>query len=372
MEPTASSFPKRFCYSGLFRLSLLCAIVFLTLCLLFPVQVKALDDFKVGFLTLGFSYLNEHLRLDVNVWYPSVRNPRELNYAPYTIMAAREGKPCDGQFPLLIVSHPSPGTRFSYHDTCSWLASQGYVVAAPTHTFDCMDNMQRLFTWEQFRGRARDISRLIDELPKHKLLASVIDSRKIGLVGFGSGGTTALLLGGALPNCISWPDYCSQAGKKDLYCNPWSREKVNAICREFPLKKHLKDPRIKALAIVSPAFGMLFSPSSFQNFTPPLLVITAGKDTLNDHRLHADVLTGYLRAQSRSLFIPEADMGALMAPCPESLAKELSELCLSVSHKERVLIHKRLREALASFFSEELNKTEEESSANRTKHQHQP
>ena len=339
-------------------LSLVCTVLML-LCLLFPGPVRALDDFKVGFLTIGFSYPEERLRLDVNVWYPSIRNARELNYAPYTIMAAREGKPCEGHFPLLIVSHPSPGTRFSYHDTCSWLASQGYVVAAPTHTQDCMDNMQLLFTWEQFKGRAHDICRLIDELPKHQLLGSIIDRQKIGLVGFGSGGTTALLLGGALPDCISWPDYCPKAGKKDLYCNPWSREKVNAICREFPLKKSLKDPRIKAIAIVSPGFGMLFSPRSFQHFTTPLLVLTAGKDTLNDHRLHADVLTGYLRAQSRTLFIAEADMGALMAPCPDSLAKELSELCRSVSPKERLLIHKRMHEALASFFSEELEKTGE-------------
>ena len=326
--------------------------------LFWPGRSLALDDFKTGFLTLGFSFPDEQLRLDVNVWYPSLRNPRELNYAPYTILAAREAKPCDGRFPLLIVSHPSPGIRFSYHDTCAWLATQGYVVAAPTHTYDCMDNMQQLFTWQQLQSRARDISRLIDELPKHKLLGPVLDSQRIGLLGFGAGGTTALLLGGAMPDCISWPDYCPRAGKKDLYCNPWSREKVNAICREFPLKKPLKDPRIKALAVVSPGFGMLFSPHSFQHFSTPLLMLSTGKDNLNDHRLHADVLTGYLLAKSRTLFIDEADMGALMAPCPDSLANELSELCRSVSPKERQLIHKRMQEALASFFADELSRAD--------------
>ena len=61
--------------------------------LFWPGRSLALDDFKTGFLTLGFSFPGEQLRLDVNVWYPSLRNPRELNYAPYTILAAREAKP---------------------------------------------------------------------------------------------------------------------------------------------------------------------------------------------------------------------------------------------------------------------------------------
>lgn len=39
-----------------------------------------------------------------------------------------------------------------------------------------------------------------------------------------------------------------------------------------------------------------------------------------------------------------------MAPCPESLATELPELCRSVTPEERKQIHEDLAEALGDFF----------------------
>ena len=52
----------------------------------------------------------------------------------------------------------------------------------------------------------------------------------------------------------------------------------------------------------------------------------------------------------RWLSLPQADTGSLMAPCPESLALELPELCRSVSAETRTTIHKRMTEALGDFF----------------------
>ena len=328
----------------------------LLLFFLFPGDVLALKDYNVGFKTIGYAFPEKGFRLDVNVWYPSTRKARELNYPPWTFSAARDAKPADGLFPLLILSHPSPGNRFSCHDTCTWLAKQGYIVAAPTHHEDCMDNMQQIFTWEQLKTRATDIRRLIDFLPNHKELGASIDTENIGIIGFGAGGTAALLLGGAQPDCITWSDYCVKAGQKDDYCKAWAREKINTICMEFPLKKSLADPRVKALAILSPGFGMLFSPQSFKKFTPPLLVLSAGSDTLNKYRFHADTIAGYVRERARTVFLPDADLGSLMAPCPESLARELSELCRSVTPRERNSIHRRMWEVLGSFMGEELKK----------------
>lgn len=310
----------------------------------------AADSYHVGFRTLGEWAAGSKLRLDINVWYPSVRPARLLNYAPWEISAARGGKAVEGRFPLILLSHASPGARFSYHDTAAWLASCGFVVAAPTHSGDCMDNMDLLFTWPQLEVRARELSAVIDLLLANTELASSIDKNRIGVVGFGAGGAAALLLGGALPDCGGWPDYCARAGRQDIYCNPWAKNRIDTLCRSLPLTKSLADPRIKAVAAAAPGFGMLFSPASFRYFYPPLLLIAAEADAINLPARHVRALYEMMDGKPRYLSLKGADAGALMSPCPESLAEELPELCRSVTPEERQAIHQRLDDALSDFF----------------------
>ncbi len=310
----------------------------------------AADSYQVGFRTLGQWSADANLRLDVNIWYPSVRPPRTLNYAPWTVSAARNGKAVEGRFPLLLLSHASPGTRFSYHDTAARMASYGFVVAAPTHARDCMDDMSLLFTWRQLESRVRELSGVIDLLLNDAELAASIDKNRIGLLGFGTGGAAALLLGGALPDCLSWPDYCARAGQQDIYCNRWARDRMDGICHSLPLTKSLADPRIKAVAAVAPGFGMLFSSASFRYFHPPLLLIAAENDAMNRSELHVGSIARLMNGKAPYVSLPRADTGALMAPCPESLAAELPELCRSVSVEERNVIHQQMDDALSDFF----------------------
>ncbi len=310
----------------------------------------AADSYQVGFRTLGQWSADANLRLDVNIWYPSIRPPRTLNYAPWTVSAARNGKAVEGRFPLLLLSHASPGTRFSYHDTAARMASYGFVVAAPTHARDCMDDMSLLFTWRQLESRVRELSGVIDLLLNDAELAASIDKNRIGLLGFGTGGAAALLLGGALPDCLSWPDYCARAGQQDIYCNRWARDRMDGICHSLPLTKSLADPRIKAVAAVAPGFGMLFSSASFRYFHPPLLLIAAENDAMNRSELHVGSIARLMNGKAPYVSLPRADTGALMAPCPESLAAELPELCRSVSAEERNVIHQQMDDALSDFF----------------------
>lgn len=310
----------------------------------------AADSYQVGFRTLGQWSADANLRLDVNIWYPSVRPPRTLNYAPWTVSAARNGKAVEGRFPLLLLSHASPGTRFSYHDTAARMASYGFVVAAPTHPRDCMDDMSLLFTWRQLESRVRELSGVIDLLLNDAELAASIDKNRIGLLGFGTGGAAALLLGGALPDCLSWPDYCARAGQQDIYCNRWARDRMDGICHSLPLTKSLADPRIKAVAAVAPGFGMLFSSASFRYFHPPLLLIAAENDAMNRSELHVGSIARLMNGKAPYVSLPRADTGALMAPCPDSLAAELPELCRSVSAEERNVIHQQMDDALSDFF----------------------
>jgi len=327
----------------------LTTIAFLAL-LLFPPAANAADNYQVGFRTIGQWAPDTGLRLDVNVWYPSVRPPRDLNYAPWEISASRAGKAVEGRFPLLLLSHDTAGTRFSYHDTAAWLASLGFVVVAPNHPGDNMDNMDNLLTWSQLENRARELSGSIDLLLHDPEVEPSIDASRIGVIGFGAGGAAALLLGGALPDCEGWTNYCSRTASNDMYCNTWARERMESLCKHLPLKRSLADPRIRAIAAVAPGFGMLFSRQSFHWFYPPLLLMATPDDTQNNSALHARRIYELMDKKPRWLTLPQADTGALMASCPESLALELPELCRSVTSETRIAIHKRMTEALGDFF----------------------
>jgi predicted dienelactone hydrolase len=319
-------------------------------CVITAGAASAAELYQPGFRTLGQWRAEDRLRLDVNVWYPSVRAPRVLNYAPWEIVAALEGKPVEGRFPLLLLSHDSDGTRFSYHDTAARLASRGFVVAAVTHPADCMYNMDSLFTLAQLRSRALELSATLDLLLESPQTAQSIDHNRVGLIGFGAGAAAALLLGGALPDCAGWPDYCGRAGSGDSYCNLWAKKRIDKLCAGLPLAASLAEPRIKAIAAVAPGYAMLFGQNSFQYFYPPLFLIGAENDRIHPPALHADALVSLLSGRARHTTLKNADAASLAAPCPEILENELPELCRSVSPAGRNAVHQRLYDLLSDFF----------------------
>lgn len=307
--------------------------------------------YQPGFRTIGLWQEDPPVRLDVNIWYPSNRAPKDANYPPWTINVALNAKPAEGKFPLLLLSHASPADRFAYHTLASRLSREGFVVACPQHRHDFMDNMDDLFTWKQIEQRINDISGTIKLTFAEKDLVGSLDRNRIGLIGFGSGAAAGLIMGGALPVCAAWPNYCQQAGVKDPYCSSWAKDRMNSLCQNFPLKKSLANPAIKAIAAIAPGFGMIFDADSFRYFYPPLLLVAAGKDNFNRAWLHCEPLARIFGSKARFLDLPEADAGALISPCPPPLANDLPELCQSLPEKKKAAIRAKLAEALYAFFS---------------------
>lgn len=335
---------RRF-YSAIFAL-FICAAFMLA-----PGARALAAEYQPGFRTLGGWRPEPEMRLDLNIWYPASRGVRDLNFSPWIIEGALNARPAEGQFPLLLVSHSTGGVRFSYHQLCAFLARKGFVVVAPTHSHDSMDNMDDLLTWKQLENRVMEINEALRLALEEKDIAQVVDKSRIGLVGFGSGATAGLLLGGALPSCESWKDYCAQAGAKDSYCNVWAKEKIDALCANLPLEKSAANSAIRAIAAVAPGFGMIFDKGSFENFHTPLLLVAAGRDKFNISTFHCEAIARLLGKKAKYLDLPEADSGALMSPCPAGFATELPELCFSVTAAEREKIFMTLSDALFSFFS---------------------
>lgn len=335
--------------SSLFLFSLLLSLV--GALFLYPLPARAeFETLYPGVKTLGIWLPAEQVRLNINVWYPSIRKPSVVNYNPWKILASRNGKEVPGRFPLLLLSHDSPGGRFSHHSLAAFLAQSGFVVVAPTHHGDNTNNMQNLFTLKQLLQRVDQMKATLETVLQHPETMHSIDPDRIGIMGFGTGATTALLMGGALPNSAGWANYCTQAGSADTYCTAWAVARLNKLMRSLPLKASLADQRIKAVAAVAPAYGMLFDKESMRYFYPPLLIIRADEDDINRAPLHADALRQLLNTPPKFASIQKADAASLMASCPPAFQRDLPELCNSVSLEDRLNIHSTLENQLGDFF----------------------
>lgn len=265
--------------------------------------------------------------LDVAIWYPTAKLPQTITMGRWQFQAARNAKPNEGRFPLVIISHGMGESRFSYHSLAAYLAQNGFVVAALKHPHDCDIDMSAIFTLQQIVHRPLHVSRLIDMLLATPSTSDMIDSQRISFIGFDVGATTALCLAGAIPNPAPWQNYCAKASPSDVYCSPWAKKRLDTMALAladalyipenmslnasssapksgkkddsaqesqasplYPKMPPLRDTRIQSFALITPAYGMFFPASALKNVTAPILLVQAEYDAINQSPFHAESL----------------------------------------------------------------------------------
>ena len=83
----------------------------------------------------------------IDVWYPA-RGEAAGSYEPLPEVDAPApglAEPLDGRYPLVVFSHGSGGVRFQSYFLAEWLASHGYLVAAPDHAGDTVARPPRWY-----------------------------------------------------------------------------------------------------------------------------------------------------------------------------------------------------------------------------------
>ncbi|WMW66730.1 dienelactone hydrolase family protein [Nitratidesulfovibrio liaohensis] len=357
-----------------------------TLAAFLPTVKEARADepasYQPGFRTMGIWIPETGERLDVAVWYPSVRAPSEIHLGDWTLDVARGGKEVPGRFPLLVISHCTAGSRLAHHDTAEALARAGFVVAAPTHPGDNSNDTSSLFLPEQLTARPRHVSTTISRLLRTPETAPMIDPARIGVIGFGTGGATALLLAGARPDGTRYASYCERTTPGDPYCTKWASERLARLPDTLrplqpgatdvdlptaptgshatqgasgspaspPPQTTMADARVRAVALVAPGYGMLFPRASLSGVTVPVAILKADDDEVNRAPLHADALRAALPRPPEFSVLAGADHYALMAACPPTLQRDLPELCGGVDEDTRQSIHRTLNARLVRFF----------------------
>lgn len=348
------------------------------------------QQYNAGLRTIGVWRPELNARLDVAVWYPSSRAPFPFRLDGWTIIAARDGRIVPGKYPLILLSHNTASTRLADHDLAAELAKRGFIVVAPTHPGDNMDDTSFLYRGLLFRDRPRHLLLAMEEVLASPVLGPHADPERIGLLGSGSGSATVLQLAGATPDFSGMSAYCATAPGLDPYCTPWAGTHRETTVREMldiaeaggataftPMmtsftpasaqkhdapeagqadpspppdadavesgdRENVTAPRIvRSIAVVTPGLAPLFSPASLAAVQQPVAIVAAAKDDFFPVDGNADYLRRNLPRIPAFLTVSGAMHADLHAPCPQGLLPSLEPLCSETTPDNAVMRQER-------------------------------
>jgi predicted dienelactone hydrolase len=207
-------------------------------------------------------------QLTTDVWYPSdagavsdvPMSEFDLQLAALPSPKAHDNPPVSRSsprgLPLVVFSHGLQTIRFQSYDLMEFLASHGYVVAAPDHTgntiFEAMSRTAVSIP-ETLRDRPQDVSAVIDDMLERNatpgdLFEGRVDRDRIAASGNSTGGWTALVM---------------RTGYRD------AAENTDVA----------PDPRIKATVAISPFFGF-FDEGDVPPLEGPAMIIGGTSDAI--------------------------------------------------------------------------------------------
>ncbi|MGA2286241.1 MAG: hypothetical protein ABSG55_08245, partial [Dehalococcoidia bacterium] len=141
------------------------------------------------------------------VWYPAAAGAaNESPDTTYKGVTDAEPSPDGGPFPIIMFSHGSGGTPLQSTFYTSHLASQGFVVVAPPHPGntinDCLPCVDMQALADSLLNRPDDITFVLDSMLKlnddpSSLFYGALDGTRVGMSGHSFGGLTTLQLAGS-------------------------------------------------------------------------------------------------------------------------------------------------------------------------------
>lgn len=204
-----------------------------------PAKPEAPGPYAVGVTRLEVQ--SEGRSLPVEVWYPAGSGGRHEEYvlelgvielaktqSPLAARRDAELDPRGAPYPTIVFSHGSGGVRIQSLFLTEYLATHGFVVAAPDHvgnTFaEEVNKANALDAAEAARLRPKDVSTTLDamlaESASGTLLAGAVDETRVGVAGHSFGGFTALRIAGASIDAEAVLAECNSEG--GLVCKGWT------------------------------------------------------------------------------------------------------------------------------------------------------
>ncbi len=239
--------------------------------------------------------------LKVEVWYPAVvtdstkqivtydevmglsNNPKR-RLVPFTFKgrALRNAPPqySEGGFPLVIVSHGYPGSRFLMTYLTENLASKGYIVVAIDHTESTYRDLNSFPS--TLLNRSKDILFVLNQMAdlgkptSNSFLSKLVDANNTALIGYSMGGYGVLNVAGA--------GFSGQFDTTFTVMTNGSKALQVRTAQNAAYKTSL-DTRIKAVVAFAP-WGMqrrVWDEESLQGLKVPTFFVAGSQDDVSGY-----------------------------------------------------------------------------------------
>jgi predicted dienelactone hydrolase len=304
------------------------------------------EEWNVGLRMVDFADPIIQDEIHVTVWYPTKANAKDELVGMAILQVAKNADLAPATKGLILISHGFSGNFLGHEDTARYLATNGYIVATITHP-DIPGLHSGIPELDPLISRPRQITLIIDGISNHPLFKASLLSKKVGFVGFSLGAYSGLIAAGAKPDLSSLEEYCGTEPKDFLLCSVAARQRFISI---EPQLLSLSVTKISGAVLLAPAYGPLFSKTSFANISIPMRLISAGKDQELDNRFNAQHLKNLLSERATHSVIADAGHFIFMAPCSDHLKQTVPVICEDLTSVDRVKTHRWLNKDIALFF----------------------
>jgi predicted dienelactone hydrolase len=240
--------------------------VFMFLCLGTAASAQAIQP--VGLRSLAVP------GIEAVVWYPTATSDPVTMVAdnpvfvgvPVVMNAPVEA----GPHPVALLSHGFSGLWRNQAWLAERLAQDGYIAVALNHpgtTFGDIDP-----AWAtHLADRPQQVSRVLDALLADGALGPQIDQKQISVIGHSLGGSTALMLAGAVFDRALLQDACADDTTK-IVCIVYRKGGMTAATPPVSAR----DPRISAAVLLDMEGIRGFKPESLGKLSIPVLALVSG------------------------------------------------------------------------------------------------
>jgi predicted dienelactone hydrolase len=309
--------------------------------------------FAPAFGTVGFEQLSvpdpPGKALSVAVWFPSVGRPVSVSVGPYQQIAIPNGRITGTGLPLVLISHGTGGSYASHYDTALALASEGFVVAALTHTGDNYMDQSYVGNRKDLTDRPRQVSVVLSYMLASWTQHQRLDGERVGLFGFSLGGFTTLVASGGVPDLSRMRELCATrpTAPECLFVKQRNGDQLSPETFT-PVWTH--DRRVKAAVIAAPAVSYLFGPGSLKAVRIPIQLWRASNDEQVPDAWNTALIRRELSIPAEEHIVDRAGHYAFLPPCSEVLAKQAPQICSDDAQFDRVMFHRNFNRKIVAFF----------------------